>query len=347
MNETLERPSQSLKGAGNLEAIVRPVLEMLEVLTGLESTYLTSIDFAQEVETVVYSRNSDKVDVREGLQVPWFDTLCEHDPENGLRVVTDVGEVCADSWIAAQFDIKTFVSVPVRAGNGAIVGSLCGLSQCRREITSRAYHALKVLAKLISDCLQREQLLEQLRLVNEHLKRQARVDDVTGLPNRKALNEELGKMLVHASLDGSYVLVCMLDLGDLREVSDRMDHPVSDQFLRSCANRLTEAMGRKAFLARVNWDQFALISRGPDDFDGAIQLATAIARRTCEATVGDYAFRNVTARYEGAYAGCVAVRFLSVQQALEFAGQELLRAKRERISFRGSRSLWRSDQALL
>jgi diguanylate cyclase len=343
MNKKLERPSQSLAGADNLETLIRPVLGMLEVLTGLESTYLTSIDVNREVQTVLYSRNSGKIDVPEGMQIPWLDPLYQRCLEGGLRVVTNVREIWDDSQTAARFGIQTFASAPVYAGSGAVAGTLCGISRSTREPGSRARHALTISAKLISDCLQREQSLEQLRLMNGHLVRQAHVDDVTGLPNRKALNEELGKMLAHASHGGSYVLVCMLDLGDLKEVNDHVGLSVGDQFVRSCANRLTQALNGKAFVARINWDQFALVAPGPEDFDEAMRLATAIARRSCLATFGDYAFRNAKARYEGAHASCVAVRFLTVQQALEIADQELLRARRERVASRGSRSLWKHD----
>ncbi|WP_028222954.1 GGDEF domain-containing protein [Paraburkholderia oxyphila] len=343
MIETLERPSRSPASAGDLETLVRPILEMLEALTGLESTYLTTIDFNREVQTVVYSRNSGKIDVPEGLQLPWSDTLCKRSLESGLHVVANVREIWGDSPTTARFGIRAFASVPVCTSNGTVVGTLCGISRYRRELGSRAHQALNAFAKLMSDCLRREQLLEQLGFMNEHLQRTTRVDEVTGLANRRALNEELGKMLAHTSLDGSYVLVCMLDLGAPGEVNDYMGLTASDQFFRNCANRLTATMGGQAFLARINCDQFTLISRGPEDFDKATRLATAIASKACEATFGDYMFQNVVGRYEGAYAGCVAVRFLSAQQALQIAGEELLRVRRERIAFRGTRSLWRRN----
>ncbi|WP_310591177.1 hypothetical protein [Paraburkholderia sp. DHOC27] len=44
MEEKLESLSRTVATADSLEALTRPLLEMLEVVTGLESTYLTSID---------------------------------------------------------------------------------------------------------------------------------------------------------------------------------------------------------------------------------------------------------------------------------------------------------------
>ncbi|QGZ63207.1 GGDEF domain-containing protein [Paraburkholderia acidisoli] len=341
MDETIERLSQSLAEADSLEALVRPVLEMLEVLTGLESTYLTSIDFTREVQTVVYALNSGDLTVPEGLEAPWFDTLCKRCIESGRRVVNNVREIWGDSRAASALGIQTYASVPVCAGNGAIIGTLCGISRDSREVSSRARSALNVFAKLISEHLEREQLLEQLRLTNEHLQRQARLDEMSGLPNRKALAEELGARLASASRDGSYVVVCLLELDGIKEIRARMGYAAGEQFLRACVSRLAESAGTRAFLARVDWDEFALIAPGPADFDEAIRIARALADRTRDAVCGDYAFRDGTARYEGACAGSVAVRFLGVQQALEIAEEEMQRVRREKIGAVELHGLWR------
>lgn len=341
MDETIERLSQSLANADSLESLVRPVLEMLEVLTGLESTYLTSIDFTREVQTVVYALNSGSIKVPEGLQVPWFDTLCKRCLESGRRVVNNVREIWGDSRAAAEIGIQTYTSVPVCAGNGAIIGTLCGISRDDREVSSRARSALNVFAKLISEHLEREQLLEQLRLTNEHLQRQARIDEASGLPNRKALAEELGKRLSDASRDGAYVTLCLLDLDGIKDIKVRMGYEAGDQFLRACVSRLSGSMGANGFLARVDWDQFAVVARGPADFDAAIHEAAAMAGRMREAVNGDYAFRDGAARYEGACTGSVAVRFLGVQQALEIAEKEMQSARRERRNSVELRGLWK------
>ncbi|WP_322104264.1 GGDEF domain-containing protein [Paraburkholderia sp. J41] len=340
MDETIERLSQGLADADSLESLVRPILEMLEVLTGLESTYLTSVDFSREVQTVVYALNTGANGVPEGLQVPWFDTLCKRCLESGRQVVNNVREIWGDSRAAAELGIQTYTSVPVCAGNGAVIGTLCGISRDSREVSSRARSALNVFAKLISEHLEREQLLEQLRLTNEHLQRQARVDEASGLPNRKALIEELGRRLAEASRDGAYVTVCMLDLDGIKEIKVRLGYEAADQFLRACASRLAQAGGTHGLLARMDWDQFAVVARGPADFDAATQQAAALAERMRGAVNGEYAFREGAARYQGACAGSVAVRFLGVQQAMEVAEQEMQKVRRERRGAVELRGLW-------
>ena len=76
MDPLLSRLSDSLASARSLEDLTRPLLEMLEEVTRMESTYLTRIDFQQSLQHVLYARNTQRLQIPEGLDVPWGDTLC-------------------------------------------------------------------------------------------------------------------------------------------------------------------------------------------------------------------------------------------------------------------------------
>lgn len=340
MDELLEGLSQKVVAAQNLEGLVRPLLEMLGMLTGLESTYLTSIDFSREVQTVLYSRNEGRVQILEGLQVQWFDTLCKRSLESGRRVVSNVKEIWGDSRAAADLEIRTYASAPVCAENGAVIGTICGISRESVEISSRARSALNVFAKLISEHIERERLIEQLTLANEHLARRALIDDLTGLPNRRAMQEELGRLLANSSSDGSYVAVCIVELEGFRELNDQRGHTVGDQFLQVCAERLLAAASNEGTLAYVAGGRFAFAGSVAADIAKASIQAEQIAARLSAATAGDYVLSSVSLNYTGAPAGGVAVRFLTVAQALDQADQQMYRIKRARDAVRAGKSAW-------
>jgi diguanylate cyclase len=67
----------SVARARTLEELVRPLLEMLEAITGLESTYLTTIDEEAGVQHVLFARNTHTLQIPEGMSVPWKSTLCK------------------------------------------------------------------------------------------------------------------------------------------------------------------------------------------------------------------------------------------------------------------------------
>ena len=66
MDSFFAQLSDSVTTARTLEDLARPLLEMLEAVTGLESTYLTTVDVAEGLQHVVYARNSRELQIPEG-----------------------------------------------------------------------------------------------------------------------------------------------------------------------------------------------------------------------------------------------------------------------------------------
>ena len=102
----------------------------------------------------------------------------------------------------------------------------------------QAFSAVNIFSKLIGQHVERERLLEELRRSNEYLTNFALTDSLTGLPHRRALHGELGRLLAHAAQDESYVIVEVVDLDDFKRINDSYGHVVGDHFLSECAKRL-------------------------------------------------------------------------------------------------------------
>ena len=93
----IARLSDSLVGAHSLEELVRPLLELLEAVTGLESTYMTAIDEVAGLQHILYARNTRRLQIPEGLSVPWDDTLCKRALDEGRMYTDDVADCWGDS----------------------------------------------------------------------------------------------------------------------------------------------------------------------------------------------------------------------------------------------------------
>jgi diguanylate cyclase len=252
-------------------------------------------------------------------------------------VISNVPEVWGDSQAAAALGIQTYASAPVCDSNGAVIGTLCAASRKSRKLGPRGRSALNLFSRLIAQHIEREQLLEQLRRSNEHLTRYAMTDSLTQLPNRRALRDELGRLLARAARDGSYVLVGVIDLDGFKQINDRYGHLVGDQLLEQCAGRLAGMTRDTDMLARLGGDEFALVGPGPVHYEEAELAATELESRACAVTAGVYALRNERIAYPGASAGVVAVRFVTAEQALELADAKMYQRKRQRTTARGDR----------
>ncbi|HEU5152117.1 MAG TPA: EAL domain-containing protein [Iamia sp.] len=87
--------------------------------------------------------------------------------------------------------------------------------------------------------------------------RRARRDDLTGLPNRTRLLEELQVRLRDREVRPLAVL--FLDLDGFKTVNDSLGHDVGDQLIRDVAAKLLAVVGEGELLARLGGDEFVLV----------------------------------------------------------------------------------------
>ena len=98
--------------------------------------------------------------------------------------------------------------------------------------------------------------VQQRRLALEH---QSLHDDLTGLPNRACLLQELEQALESASKSKQRVALMFMDLDHFKEINDTLGHPVGDLILQEVANRLAETIADNGLTARLGGDEFAVI----------------------------------------------------------------------------------------
>ena len=119
-------------------------------------------------------------------------------------------------------------------------------------------------------------------LALERMFREAQSDPVTGLPNVRAAMQRLDLEISRASRGDLPLAVLFLDIDRLKPVNDRYGHRAGDQLLAETARRLSAAMRRYDFLARVGGDEFLAILPGLRPADIAVRvehLRRAIAGR--------------------------------------------------------------------
>ena len=108
-------------------------------------------------------------------------------------------------------------------------------------------------------------------------------DALTGLPNRRLLDERLEHAVAHAKR-GEIVATHLLDLDYFKNVNDTLGHPVGDKLLRMVADRLRRLVQEGETVARMGGDEFAIVQMQvaqPSD-------ATALAQRVIEAVNEPY-----------------------------------------------------------
>lgn len=123
---------------------------------------------------------------------------------------------------------------------------------------------------------------EELRQANEHLSRLSFADALTGLPNRRRMDETLETEWRRAVRSGSSIAIVMADIDAFKAYNDTLGHPEGDKCLVKVADVIRQAVGRAGDLAaRYGGEEFVILMPGAE-VAAAKDFAERL-RQACEA----------------------------------------------------------------
>ncbi len=145
---------------------------------------------------------------------------------------------------------KPFVWLPLRA-NGEEIGALVGTGAPTTDVDPVQLDTAAVLAAHVAASLDAAVVLRRER-------ESAVTDPLTGVLNRRGLEERLERELASAQRQRTPMSVIVIDCDDLKEINDRAGHEFGDALLREVAGVLTRSLPEGANAARLGGDEFVV-----------------------------------------------------------------------------------------
>jgi diguanylate cyclase (GGDEF)-like protein len=167
-------------------------------------------------------------------------------------------------------------------------------------------------------------LQERLLSMRDELLVQATHDALTGLWNRRATMESLGRELARSKREGRPVGLLLADIDHFKKINDTYGHLAGDCVLQTVATRLKNAMRTYDTVGRYGGEEFLIVSPGCDEtalMRRAEHLREAIA-------AGPVVTREGNISVTLSLGAAVATTELPQDQFIKAADEALYRAKR-------------------
>jgi diguanylate cyclase (GGDEF)-like protein len=195
-------------------------------------------------------------------------------------------------------NIRFYAGAPLVTLEGHALGALCVIDREPRELSPQREEALSALSRQVMRQLElrrtaallarsNEQLLareweledyqRRLEAANAQLEADLMTDELTGLRNRRALEQALDAELVRASRQGTPVSVLLVDIDFFKAFNLAYLRTGGDRALRTVAGLLASGTRPYDVVARYDEDQFAILLPEADD-RGAARAAERLRR---------------------------------------------------------------------
>ncbi|MBB3676450.1 putative bifunctional diguanylate cyclase/phosphodiesterase [Modestobacter versicolor] len=156
-------------------------------------------------------------------------------------------------------------------------------------------------------------------------RRQARTDELTGLPNRRSVFESLARADARLTA-GEPIAVLVVDLDRFKEINDSLGHVAGDELLRQVGPRLAAHLRSDDLLARLGGDEFVVLAHDVRPSD-----ALALAGRLRDELRRPFRFGSMELTVDASVGVAIGpLHSASAEELLQLADLAMYSAKRSR-----------------
>ncbi len=255
----LKQQTDELDALKKLSINLTSTLDLPDVLDAVISEAMRLIENAHDINIFLYKNNrlsfGAALDSDGTRNKPWSKPR-----SNGLTytvardgeaiIVEDMQNHSLFTTVPKDW-VGSIIGIPLKVGDKVV-----GVMNLSRSTTGGFSASELRLLGLLSD--QAAVAISNASL-HQMISRQAYSDTLTGLPNRRALDERLEEEVQAARRNNYSFAVIMMDLDGFKDVNDTYGHATGDDVLRLVFNQMARGVRNTDFLARYGGDELTLI----------------------------------------------------------------------------------------
>ncbi|TBU91970.1 diguanylate cyclase domain-containing protein [Phytopseudomonas dryadis] len=149
-------------------------------------------------------------------------------------------------------------------------------TQNRLQHSHRVEQLLEANERLVLAALRAQTDAEQADRERHEVALRAKLDELTGLPNRKLLIERMVQAIAGAKRRNEGLALLFLDLNEFKRINDTLGHKVGDEALKETAHCLNSAVREVDTVARYGGDEFLVLLNEVSQRSDALLVAEKI-----------------------------------------------------------------------
>lgn len=241
-----------------LEARFDRITRLAKRAMGVRVAAITLVDKDRQ-----WFKSIDGWDIRE---LPKSHSLCLPTIRKGEPVIIedmqDDPDYASQPLVTDGPKFRFYAGFPLVDANGTIVGTFCVYDTKPRSINASDVQSLRD----AGESAQKELLTNELRDAQKKLvsklgvaRRQATLDELTRVWNRRGGLDLLKEMLEVADRESRVLAACMIDIDKFKPVNDSLGHDTGDQVLRKVTGIVIGCLRSDDVVCRYGGDEFLLV----------------------------------------------------------------------------------------
>jgi diguanylate cyclase (GGDEF)-like protein len=177
---------------------------------------------------------------------------------------------CSHPLVTGEFDLGFYAAAPLMTNDGYNLGTLCAIDRQPRQISPMNLAVLQDLAALVMHEMELrleircalkmdDTLLQRSRTEKRHAEYLSKHDVLTGLGNRRKLDEIFSVEINRLRRHGGSLCVSIADIDHFKKINDGHGHAMGDEVLAQFGELLCMQMRPTDTAARIGGEEFVVL----------------------------------------------------------------------------------------